>query len=99
LANTPLSQLARVIEPARQRAARGGFAIENIISVCVTDDRAAAVAALRAAVSRFVVLPNYRRFWRDFGYGDEVRPVGSSLAARGGGPWSGTISEALLEDI
>src|SRR3989449_879375 len=44
------------------------FFIGDMIPTCVADDRAAAAAVMRKALTSYVKLPNYQNYWLEAGY-------------------------------
>ena len=56
------------------------FLIGNMLPVCITEDEAAAVALHRHRLERYVLLPNYRNYWREAGYGEEMVAIERALA-------------------
>ena len=44
------------------------FFIGDMIPTCVADDRAAAAAVMRKALTSYVKLPNYQNYWMEAGY-------------------------------
>ena len=59
------AQLGRVDIP-------DGFFVGNMIPTVVADDRDAARAVLRKVLSTYVMLPNYRNYWKQAGYVEEM---------------------------
>lgn len=84
MANVPLSRVAEVIAPIPPERCAAGFYRSNIIPICVSDDRRAAIAALKQRMLTYVVLPNYMNFWREYGYQDMIDRI--ERAYRDGGP-------------
>lgn len=64
--------------PASRREA--GFFVGNMIPTCVDDDRAAAAARNRKTLSGYLQLPNYRNYWKEAGYREEMEAVEAALA-------------------
>ena len=52
-----------------------------MIPTCISDDRAAAAAVNRRTLTGYLQLPNYRNYWRDAGYVEEMAAVEKALAA------------------
>jgi alkanesulfonate monooxygenase SsuD/methylene tetrahydromethanopterin reductase-like flavin-dependent oxidoreductase (luciferase family) len=69
------TQVARV--PAERRAS---FFLANMIPTVIDDDRAAARAVNRRTLSGYVTLPNYRNYWKQAGYVEEMEAVEVALA-------------------
>jgi alkanesulfonate monooxygenase SsuD/methylene tetrahydromethanopterin reductase-like flavin-dependent oxidoreductase (luciferase family) len=59
---------------------RGGFFIGNMIPTCISDDVEAAKAVNRRTLSRYATLPNYRNYWKEAGYVEEMEAVEKALA-------------------
>jgi alkanesulfonate monooxygenase SsuD/methylene tetrahydromethanopterin reductase-like flavin-dependent oxidoreductase (luciferase family) len=51
------------------------FLIGNMLPVCVTEDVDAAKALLRRRLVHYALLPNYRAYWKEAGYMDEMAAV------------------------
>jgi len=45
-----------------------GFFIGDMVPTCIADDRAAAAAVMRKALTSYVKLPNYQNYWMEAGY-------------------------------
>ena len=71
------AQLARV--PADRL--RAGFFVGNMIPTVIDDDRAAAAAVNRRTLSGYVRLPNYRSYWAEAGYAEEMAAIEKALDA------------------
>ena len=74
-----------------------GFFVGNMIPVCIADDRAAAAARTRRTLNMYLNFPNYRNYWREAGYGDEMDRVEKALAA--GERVHELVSERWLGDV
>ncbi len=63
--------------------ARSGndFYIGNMIPTCISDDRAAAMAVNRKTLTGYAFLPNYRNYWKEAGYEEEMQGVEDAIAA------------------
>jgi hypothetical protein len=57
------------------------FFIGNMIPTCISDDIDAARAVNRKTLSGYVLLPNYRNYWKEAGYVEEMEAVEKALAA------------------
>jgi alkanesulfonate monooxygenase SsuD/methylene tetrahydromethanopterin reductase-like flavin-dependent oxidoreductase (luciferase family) len=80
-ANASLSHLPRSLDvlPAARRA-DPDFLVGNMLPFCVADDERAALALHRRRLVRYVLLPNYRNYWKEAGYGDEMAAVETAIA-------------------
>ncbi len=57
------------------------FFIGNMIPTCISDDREAAAAVMRRTLTSYVMLPNYRNYWIEAGYEEEMRAIEAAHAA------------------
>jgi len=57
------------------------FFIGNMIPTCISDDEAAAMAINRRTLSSYALLPNYRNYWKEAGYEEEMNDVEAAIAA------------------
>ena len=64
-------------------ASRDGdeFFIGNMIPTVVADDVAAAKARNRRTLASYAMLPNYRAYWKEAGYVEEMEAVEAAMAA------------------
>jgi len=65
--------------PAAKRA-DPDFLVANMIPTCVSDDVEAAKAVNRRTLTRYTMLPNYRNYWKEAGYVDEMAAIERALA-------------------
>jgi alkanesulfonate monooxygenase SsuD/methylene tetrahydromethanopterin reductase-like flavin-dependent oxidoreductase (luciferase family) len=56
------------------------FFIGNMIPTCISDDEKAAKAVNRRTLSGYAMLPNYRNYWKEAGYVEEMEAVEAALA-------------------
>jgi probable F420-dependent oxidoreductase len=71
------AQLSRIPEDRLER----GFLVANMIPTVVADDPAAAAAVHRRTLRPYLSLPNYRNYWKQAGYEEEMRAVEAALGA------------------
>jgi len=64
--------------PAAKR--KSGFFIGNMIPTCISDDVEAAKAVNRGTLTRYASLPNYRNYWKEAGYVEEMEAIEKALA-------------------
>ena len=57
-----------------------GFFIGNRVRVCLDPDPAVARGVLRQAMVHYALMPNYRHYWEESGYAEEMRAVATALA-------------------
>ena len=60
--------------------ARGDFFIGNMVPTCISDDKAAAAAVNRKTLTSYAFLPNYRNYWKQAGYEEEMNAVEAAIA-------------------
>jgi alkanesulfonate monooxygenase SsuD/methylene tetrahydromethanopterin reductase-like flavin-dependent oxidoreductase (luciferase family) len=79
-ANAARSHMARslAVLPAERRTDK--FFVGDMIPTCVDDDSAAAKAVNRKTLSGYLLLPNYRNYWKEAGYVEEMEAVEVALA-------------------
>ena len=56
------------------------FFVGNMIPTCVSDDIEAAKAVNRRTLSSYLLLPNYRNYWKECGYVEEMEGVERAVA-------------------
>ncbi|HME68556.1 MAG TPA: LLM class flavin-dependent oxidoreductase [Myxococcota bacterium] len=56
------------------------FFVGNMIPTCIDEDLAAAAAVNRKTLSGYLLLPNYRNYWKEAGYLQEMEAVEAALA-------------------
>jgi alkanesulfonate monooxygenase SsuD/methylene tetrahydromethanopterin reductase-like flavin-dependent oxidoreductase (luciferase family) len=97
-ANASRRELYRLASEIPKRR-RTPFVLGVHTFVCVTDDRERALAALRYRLAFFMTLPNYRAYWREVGYEEEVAKS-IELLDRDASPeeLSTAVSEQLVDD-
>ena len=57
-----------------------GFFIGNMIPTCISDDIEAAKAVNRRTLTNYGFLPNYRNYWKEAGYVEEMNAVEQAIA-------------------
>lgn len=75
-ANVARSHVPTSLEslPAEKRG-DPGFFVGDMIPTCICDDREAAAAVNRKTLTLYLSLPNYRNYWKEAGYGEEMEAV------------------------
>lgn len=56
------------------------FAIANMIPTCISDDVEAAKAVNRRTLTSYGMLPNYRNYWKEAGYVEEMEAIEKAIA-------------------
>jgi alkanesulfonate monooxygenase SsuD/methylene tetrahydromethanopterin reductase-like flavin-dependent oxidoreductase (luciferase family) len=80
-ANASRSHMAESLSviPAAKRA-DPDFLVANMIPTCISDDVEAAKAVNRRTLTRYTMLPNYRNYWKEAGYVEEMTAIEAAIA-------------------
>jgi alkanesulfonate monooxygenase SsuD/methylene tetrahydromethanopterin reductase-like flavin-dependent oxidoreductase (luciferase family) len=80
-ANGARSHMAESLSalPASKRA-DDAFFIGNMIPTCIDDDVQAAMAVNRRTLTSYAMLPNYRNYWKEAGYVEEMTAIERALS-------------------
>ena len=62
--------------------ASGDFFIGNMVPTCISDDKAAAAAVNRKTLTSYAFLPNYRNYWKQAGYEEEMTAVEAAIVEK-----------------
>jgi len=71
------SSLSALSDSARTN---DSFFIGNMVPTCISDDKAAAMAVNRKTLTSYAYLPNYRNYWKQAGYEEEMTGVEDAIA-------------------
>ncbi len=98
-ANASLSHMAASLAalPADKRD-DPGFFIGNMIPVCISDDIEAAKAVNRRTLASYGLLPNYRNYWKEAGYREEMEAIERAIAEGRQGEVVNCLSDRWLAD-
>ena len=83
--------------PAAKRN-NADFFIGNMIPTCISDDVEAAKAVCRKALTSYGFLPNYRNYWREAGYQQEMDAIETAIAEGRLADVPGCFSDKWLAD-
>lgn len=89
------ASLANLSDGARRDEA---FFIGNMIPTCISDDQEAAKAVNRRTLTSYAYLPNYRNYWREAGYAEEMDGVEKAIAAGDAEGVANSLSDRWLAD-
>jgi alkanesulfonate monooxygenase SsuD/methylene tetrahydromethanopterin reductase-like flavin-dependent oxidoreductase (luciferase family) len=80
-ANASLSHMGQSLAalPSAKRD-DAGFFIGNMIPTCINDDVEAAKAVNRRTLTNYAFLPNYRNYWKEAGYVEEMDAIETAVA-------------------
>jgi len=83
LANGARSHMAASLAalPANKRE-DASFFIANMIPTCISDDIEAAKAVNRRTLSHYALLANYRNYWKEAGYVEEMVAIEEAVSAK-----------------
>ena len=89
------ASLANLSDEARQGE---GFFIGNMIPTCISDDEDAAKAVNRRTLTSYAFLPNYRNYWKEAGYVEEMEGVEAAMKAGDTAQAAACLSDRWLAD-
>ena len=87
------TQIARV-----EAAHRDHFFLANMVPTVIDSDVGAARAIHRRTLAGYLTLPNYRNYWKQAGYEDEMLVVETALAAGNREGLAGLMTDAWIDD-
>jgi len=99
-ANVARSHVAQSLTalPAARRS-DPDFFVGDMIPVCISDDRAAAMERNRRTLVMYVSLPNYRNYWKEAGYVEEMTAIEKALGRGQADGLTGLMSDRWLADV
>ena len=80
-ANGARSHMAESLAVLDESSRSGDFFIGNMIPTCISDDVEAAKAVNRKTLTGYAMLPNYRNYWKEAGYVEEMEGVEAAMQA------------------
>jgi len=89
------ASLANLSATARQGER---FFIGNMIPTCISDDEDAAKAVNRRTLTSYAFLPNYRNYWKEAGYVEEMEGVEAAMEAGDAARAAACLSDRWLAD-
>ena len=75
------------------------FFVGDMIPTCISDDLEAAAAVNRKTLVGYVSLPNYRNYWREAGYVEEMDAIEAAVTARNFDQVPKLMSDRWLSDV
>ncbi len=97
-ANASLRAVPRQLDDV-PAARREGFSLANMVPVVIDDDIAAARAVNRRTMTGYVILPNYRNYWRQAGWVEEMDAIEAALGRDDRDSLPSLMSDAWLDDV
>ena len=80
-ANASCNDFRNSVAHLGDAASRDDFFVGNMIPTVIDDDRAAGAARNRKTLAGYVSLPNYRNYWKQAGWVDEMEAAETAIAA------------------
>lgn len=97
-ANASRSRMAHSLSFVPDDRLAEGFQVGNMIPTVIDDDIDAARARNRKTLKGYVALPNYRNYWIDAGYGEEMTAAKTAIDARDDDALFAAMSDTWLDD-
>lgn len=97
-ANAARSHMAASLAAVPKERIDAGFFVGNMIPTCIDDDAEAAAAVNRRTLTGYLMLPNYRNYWKEAGYQEEMEAVEQALAAGERDRLPGLMADRWLAD-
>lgn len=97
-ANASLRHTREQVTRVPREAIDGDFYLANMIPTVVSDDREAAARVNRATMGAYVRLPNYRNYWKECGYVEEMEAIEKAIAEGNTKDHGSLMSDAWLAD-
>lgn len=98
-ANAARSHMHASLQALPARARSDDFFVGNMIPTCVSDDRAEGAAVMRRALRGYVQLPNYRQYWIEAGYEEEMHAIQRAVSDQQPEKLAGLMSDRWLNDV
>jgi alkanesulfonate monooxygenase SsuD/methylene tetrahydromethanopterin reductase-like flavin-dependent oxidoreductase (luciferase family) len=98
-ANASLSHMPQslAVVPAAKRN-DPNFLIGNMLPICISGDLTAAKELLRRRLVHYAMLPNYRAYWKEAGYVEEMAAVEKAIADDRQGDIPDYLTDSWLAD-
>ncbi|MEM9174106.1 MAG: LLM class flavin-dependent oxidoreductase [Myxococcota bacterium] len=81
-----------------EKRASDDFFIGNMIPTCISEDLEAAAAINRRTLIMYVNLPNYRNYWKEAGYVEEMEAIEAAIEAGDRDALPSLMTDAWLSD-
>lgn len=98
-ANGARSHMGASLQHLTPEQRDGDFFIGDMVPTCVSDDKEAAAAVNRRTLMGYVRLPNYRNYWKEAGYVEEMEGIERAVAAGETDKIEGFMTERWLSDV
>jgi alkanesulfonate monooxygenase SsuD/methylene tetrahydromethanopterin reductase-like flavin-dependent oxidoreductase (luciferase family) len=96
-ARTHMAASLAALPPARRDDP--AFFIGNMLPTCISDDVEAAKEVCRRNLIHYAFLPNYRNYWKEAGYVEEMTQIERAIADGRGDDVPRYLTDRWLEDV
>lgn len=97
-ANAALSHMPKSLASVPAERIASGFFVGDMLPTCIDDDIEAAKAVNKRTLTGYVMLPNYRNYWKEAGYVEEMEAIEQALAAGDRDRLPGLMTDRWLSD-
>jgi alkanesulfonate monooxygenase SsuD/methylene tetrahydromethanopterin reductase-like flavin-dependent oxidoreductase (luciferase family) len=98
-ANAARSHMRESLKVVPADRIASGFFVGNMLPTCIDDDVAAAKKVAQRSLTGYLNLPNYRNYWKEAGYVEEMEAVEAALAKGDRDALPGLMTDAWLADV
>ena len=98
-ANACRSYVPTSLSHLKPKQRTGDFYIGDMVPTCIDEDREAAANVMRRTLIGYVSLPNYRNYWIQAGYAEEMEAIRVALEAGERERVPGLMTERWLSDV
>ncbi len=98
-ANASRSHMADSLTGVPAERLESGFFIGDMLPTCIDDDIEAAAAVCRRTLLGYVTLPNYRNYWKEAGYIEEMEAIEAAIAKGERDNLTSLMSDRWLADV
>jgi len=96
-ARSHMAESLSVLPSERRRDEK--FFVGDMIPICISDDRAAAMERNRKTLVMYVSLPNYRNYWTEAGYVEEMAGIAKAIERGERERITSLMSDRWLADV
>ncbi len=97
-ANAARSHMAESLSALPDEQRTPDFYVGDMIPTCISDDEDAAAAINRRTLTGYVMLPNYRNYWKEAGYVEEMEAIEKAQQAGEHDRIPSLMTDQWLED-
>ncbi len=97
-ANGSRSAMKKQLQLVPEAKRKAGFFLGDMIPTVIDDDEKAAAAINRRILTGYVALPNYRNYWKEAGYREEMEAIEQAIARNEMDKLPSLMSDKWLSD-